>query len=144
MFLINCIIESTSLNVTRQSAKPWTLHLHLWVLQQAASRPARFGKLNRQFVETPACVWMVKGLQRRTQFHKIASVLHCNFGSSLLFPEKTTAYLPSPTHPPASLAHASLSASDNISIQALFSTQTPMSYLAVQARRINCWSTQSL
>lgn len=116
--------------------------LYICIHEQVASRPTRLGKLNRQFVETPAWVWMVKGLQRRALFQKIASELRCNFGSSVLLPEKTIAYLPSPQ--PASLAHASLSASDNISIQALPSTQTPMSYLAAQARRINCWSTQSL
>lgn len=96
--------------------------------------------MGKPFVEIPVWVWMVKRLQRQTQFQKIASVLRCNFGSSVLFLEKTIAYLPpAPPRPPAaSLAHASLSASDNISIQALVSTQMPMSYLAAQACRINC------
>lgn len=47
------------------------------------------------------------------------------------FPEKTIAY------------RLTSSASDNINIQGLFSTQTAMSYSATQTHRINCWSTHS-
>lgn len=88
-------------------------------------------------------------LQRRPLFRKIASVLQRNLEPRVLFPEKTIAYLPHPYHhhppaPPPYPLHAHhpppspTATSDNISIEALFSTQTAKSYLAAQAHRINC------
>lgn len=83
-------------------------------------------------------VWMVKSpFQKNSKGgHSLSEgciSVALQHGALCVFPGKTIAYL-----------LPALSASDNISIQALFSTQTAMSYLAAQAHRINCWSTHSL
>ena len=80
------------------------------------------------------CVWMVKSPPskknpERLAMHSFGRLHQCCAATSspLCFPWENN-----------SLSAPPLSTSDNISIQALFSAQTAMSYLAARAHRINC------